>query len=385
MAGIRARASRAPGKAAWIAALALATTLAAGFLLLSGDSADDLATAPPGPVPPDARYVDPAGSDAAAGTPDRPWRTLRRALDAARPGMTVVLRPGTYGAPGDTHVMSRAGSEDDPITWRGDPAGPMPRILGHVRILGSHQRFWGILFDGPTGPVKPPTDVNPDGEQVQVALVGVDGVEILGCEIRDSGWHAGLYLDGARDTRIVGNHIHDNGDFGDPTQANQSHGIYWHSGSGLIANNLIEHNVARGVQLYERPRGVTVAHNTIVRNGRAGVQVAEDAADNLIVNNIVAFNGDVGIRADGLSGEGNRVERNLVWGRDEDGLEEHSDGLDLEGNVVAEPLFREGGGYRLTAASPALGAALEEHVVSHDRDGVPRSPDDADLGAYERR
>jgi len=339
-----------------------------------------------GPIPPGARYLAPDGSNSNPGTSDRPWQTLEKAVASVEPGDTIVLRAGTYGARGTTSVMGSAGTGAAPITWRGHPDDAMPTVLGHFKITASHQRFSRFLFDGPTGPVKALAADNPGGEQVQIAVGSngdpVEGVEISSSEIRNSGWHAGIYLDGAVDTRIVGNHIHDNGDFGDPAQANQSHGIYWHSGSGLIANNLIEHNVARGVQLYEEPEDVTVAHNTIVRNGRAGVQVAQDAADNLIVNNIVAFNGDVGIRADDLSGDGNRAEGNLVWGPGR--LGEHAEGLDLENNIEADPRFAGAASYRLGRASPALRKALAEHVVSHDRAGVARPAEGADLGAYER-
>ena len=60
----------------------------------------------------------------------------------------------------------------------------------------------------------------------------VNGVEISDSEIRDSDWHAGIYLSAANDVRITGNYIHDNGDFGDPSQANDSHGIYFSRARG---------------------------------------------------------------------------------------------------------------------------------------------------------
>jgi pectate disaccharide-lyase len=370
-----------------VAALGLGVAGATAALVLQS-SPEPISTTPPGPVPATARYLSPDGSDSDPGTAERPWRSLSKAVESVRPGATVVLRPGTYGAPGETHLMNRGGTEDAPIIWRGDPGQTMPRIVGHVRILAGDQRFAGILFDGPTGPVQAATADNPDGEQVQVAVGGEDQpvarVEISGCEIRESGWHAGVYLEEADDVRLVGNHIHDNGDFDDPSQANQSHGVYWQSGSGLIANNLIEHNVARGVQLYEEPHDVLVAHNTIVRNGRAGIQVGEDASGTLVVNNVVAFNGDVGIRADSLSGGGNRVERNLVWNPAGPQLGVHADGLELDDNLIADPRFEGEGRYRLSGASPAVGEALTDPWVSHDRTGAPRPREGADLGAYER-
>jgi Right handed beta helix region len=254
-----------------------------------------------------------------------------------------------------------------------------------VRILAGDQRFAGILFDGPTGPVQASTADNPDGEQVQVAVGGedqpVDRVEISGCEIRDSGWHAGVYLEEADGVRLIGNYIHDNGDFADPSQANQSHGIYWHSGSGLIANNLIEHNVARGIQLYQQPHDVTIAHNTIVRNGKTGIQFANDTRDSLAVGNVVALNGEYGIRASDLAGSGNVARGNLLWGNPSGDLALLGK-LAAEDNVVQDGRFAPG--YRLQATSPGIDRGLPSYAGPIDYLGVPRPLGAApDIGALE--
>jgi trimeric autotransporter adhesin len=47
-------------------------------------------------VPEDAVHVSPDGSDNGRGTPASPWRTVARAVGAARNGATVVLREGAY-------------------------------------------------------------------------------------------------------------------------------------------------------------------------------------------------------------------------------------------------------------------------------------------------
>lgn len=48
------------------------------------------------PVPSGAVFVSPGGNDSAAGTEGAPFRTLARAVAAARSGATIVLRGGTY-------------------------------------------------------------------------------------------------------------------------------------------------------------------------------------------------------------------------------------------------------------------------------------------------
>jgi hypothetical protein len=204
------------------------------------------------------------------GTRRRPWRTLGKALERVGPGDTVVVLRGSYGARGRTLHARRSGTANARITVTGPPRGGRPVIRGFVRMAGSHLRFSRLVFDGPTGRVQPTRSDNPRGEQVVVAITG-DDVTISDSVVRDSAWHAGIYVDGSEGARLVRNHVYGNGNRSDRSHANLDHGIYWARGSGLVANNVIEDNVARGVQLYPRPHGVLVAHNTVVGNGRAGI------------------------------------------------------------------------------------------------------------------
>jgi len=338
-----------------------------------------------GPIPADAHYVSTTGSDSAAGTKTAPWRTLAKAIASVGPGETVVIEPGSYGARGTTTYFSSAGTAGAPVTFRGNPAAPMPQILGHARVDASYQRLNYLLFDGPTGPVKAPTADNPDGEQVQVSIYGtaVNGVEISDSEIRNSGWHAGIYASTANDVRITGNYIHDNGDFADPVQANASHGIYFSSGSGLIANNVIEHNVARGIQLYTNPHDLLIANNTVVANGKSGIQFGTETTNSIAVNNLVAYNGEYGIRSASLTGTGNVVQRNLVWGNRVANLGPPAPGLDVSDNLEAAPRFA-GDSWKLAPGSPGVDDGLAEPALGQDLRGAPR-PQGAgpDIGAYE--
>lgn len=370
---------------------ALAVAVAVGLALWDGDDGSPAPASPVvetlGRVPSDARWVSPSGSDTNPGTANRPWQSIEMALSSVEPGETVVLAPGTYGSPGTTIEIARGGEPGAPITIRGAPDGPRPRLLGAVRIRASHVRIAHLLLDGPTGPVQEPSEENPRGEQVQLALdAGGDTIEdiwIYDCEIRDSDWHAGIFLARAEQIQIVGNYIHDNGDPDDPTQENLSHGIYWASGSGLIANNVIEGNVARGVQLFPEPSGVTVVYNTIVDNGAAGVQVAKYASDNLIANNLVAFNGDSGIRSDSLSRGGNVARFNLLW--DNAGVVQEPGGnLEIVETITADPGFAEPGSYELSRESAAVDAADPGIETAVDILGRARPQGAAsDIGAYE--
>jgi hypothetical protein len=276
-------------------------------------------------------HVSEHGTDSGSGSAVRPWRTLARAASALRPGDTLLVAPGTYGRRGTRLRIDRDGTSDNRITVRGEPGASRPRILGHVRIDGHHVRLDHLLIDGPTGPLLPRTAANPRGEEVEVWVRGHD-VELSDCEVRQSAWHA-------------------NGDPGQPSAANLDHGIYWDSGSGLVANNLIDHNVAFGIHLYRHPADVKVVHNTVVRNGRSGIILSAAASDVDVSSNIVAFNARPDLSFD-LHGTGNSATGNLFWSNGGTGVTA-TDGIQVADNVVADPLFAGPDDFRPARGSPA--------------------------------
>lgn len=353
------------------------TALGALVALLSIPSG---ACATPPPIKGHTWYVAPSGSDRGPGTRKRPWKTLRRARARARLGDTVVLGPGTYGERGRITDFRVDGSEHAPITFTGSPGRPRPRFLGHVRVSGDHVTLRRMLFDGPTGPVVDRDGENPRGETVQLWIKGSD-VEIARSEIRNNAWHAGIYVT-ADHARIVGNRIHDNGDRSDPRQANLDHGIYWGSGDGgLIANNVIDGNLAYGVHLYPRPSRVTVAYNTIINQGKGGVILADDASQNQIIENVIAGNGSYGIATSGLDGHGNVAINNLGWANGLGDIQA-DDGLTASDTRVADPRLSDSG--VPGPGSPAIDAGDEHSAPGTDIRGNRRPQGKhPDLGAFE--
>ena len=283
------------------------------------------------PVPAGARYVAPSGHDSNPGSREQPWRTLAKTEAAAGPGQTVVLRAGSYGARGTVTRLARSGSPGAPISFVSEPGEPAPTILGQVRVEGDHRRLCGLRFEGPTGPIANGTASSEGGEDVQLWIMG-DQVELTRSEVLGNRWHAGVYLFRAEQTRLIGNYIHDNGQFGRPAMANLDHGIYFESGSGLIADNLIEHNLAHGIQLYPGPANVTVRGNTITGHGRAAIIFGERAAANDVVDNLITGNHE-GIRTWQLSGTGNVVRGNRLWGN-RNGHVVDATSLSLSGNRI---------------------------------------------------
>jgi len=146
--------------------------------------------------------------------------------------------------------------------------------------------------------------------------------------------------------------------------------------------NLIKHNVARGIQLYEYPTGITITNNTIVGNGKAGIQFSEETSECIAVNNIVGSNG-YGIRGYELSGTGNIVQNNLLW-RNWRGNLVFTENLTLLENRVADPRFADIQDYELSGNSPAIDMATPGFALSSDISGRPAPLGHGrDLGAHE--
>jgi hypothetical protein len=316
-------------------ALAVLAALGAFWVSREEDSPSPGSTPRPSEVviPADARYVSAGtGSDSNPGTQSAPWRTLSKAISGAGPGDVVVLGPGTYGGLGQTTSFSRSGTAAAPIVFTSQPGQSRAVVRGYVRVSGSHLQLDSLLFDGPTGQIVSPSSSNPGGEEVQISIRNASDVELSNSEVRDNDYHAGVFISLSSDVRVIGNYVHDNGNAA--LGANLDHGVYWFSGTGVIAENRIEGNVAYGVQLYPEAEHVQVTHNTISGNGRGGVIVSGESAHNEISNNLVADNGEYGIRAYSLTGAGNVARDNLIWNS---GLPTPGSGISFSGTVEVDP------------------------------------------------
>jgi hypothetical protein len=346
-----------------------------------------------------------------------PGANLQQFINSLGAGTVGCLHGGVYGSTGVTAAspnsqgtitdITAGGSQLHPIEVLGYPGESAPKIVGTMILLGgSHVTLSGLSVHGPTGNVGN-SQCDDRDEQGQNVLIWIYGQQdqVDHNEIDRDLCHAGLYV-GTRDghqrvtgTRLIANYVHDNGDFGDSGQAHLDQGAYVADGSALIANNVVEHNLAFGVQLYPHPTQTETVQNTVVDNGESGILVGGDGSDPPPSGNRILFNISVGngwnAPADGYGirsgsdyqlGSGNVVAGNLVFGNSAAPFADPVGGLQLGRNVIADPLFTGtlGGGpsaYTTSAASPAIDAA--DRTQPQDFLNQPRGPDAADLGAYE--
>lgn len=131
----------------------------AGIGLVTGctGQSDDQTTANRSPEGRSTIYVDPDGSDGNSGTEASPLRSIQAAIERARPGQTVTVRPGEYF---ESLRTVRPGTESAPITI----TGPPDAVLSGDReadsppgfvIRHSHIHLTGLTVDGLRDPSSP--------------------------------------------------------------------------------------------------------------------------------------------------------------------------------------------------------------------------------------
>ncbi|MCY3017745.1 MAG: right-handed parallel beta-helix repeat-containing protein [Planctomycetota bacterium] len=92
-------------------------------------------------------FVDPAGADRNPGTEDRPWKTIQRAADAAKPGDRVMVRKGTYT---ERVQLNASGKPDLPITFEaaGEVIVKGPASLQHWEAIVDIRKKTHLVIKG---------------------------------------------------------------------------------------------------------------------------------------------------------------------------------------------------------------------------------------------
>jgi hypothetical protein len=258
-------------------------------------------------------YVDAAiGSDAhtedQAQSPAAPWRTIKRALAAARAGDVVLVMPGTYAESVESKVD---GTQAKPIAIRAVHPGR-------------------AVVDPPAGA---------PGFFVSHDYVTIDGFVVRGSSV--NGIQAGPHDGGGpvRGVVVTNAVVHDNAlaglKFTNATRGivrhsvvnnNGSHGIVYSGANGNIVNNLVYSNFGAGGEYgltVEACAGCAntghlIRNNTVYGNARGGIRLGTSGAAGSevaarAINNIVAAN-PIGIKEPNGCCAGQVVNYNNVFG-----------------------------------------------------------------------
>jgi parallel beta-helix repeat protein len=226
-------------------------------------------------------YVNPTGSDDNDGlAPDRPFRTLVRAVDGLLAGDVVYVAPGTYP------LLPSA------------PGEPQPTEVAEIRdIAGTAAQPVSIIADitgEKTG--TDPGDVVVDANNVSIGLrvsrsthIIIDGVRIIRAKGNNG---AGIQVRSNSDDAIVRNCVITGGADGIRVE---------NSNDPLIFNNLIYGNDNRGIRISNGSVRARIINNTIVDNRNRGIAIGGANAANVaptgasLRNNIIQDNSNVSI------------------------------------------------------------------------------------------
>lgn len=392
---------------------------------------------------PSTFYVSPSiGDDGNDGrTAERPLGSLQGAIDRLRPGDTLYLLDGIYrdlSEPGNAHyTVDVSGSAEEWIRITA-AAGHRPEIVASngngLSIRGDYVEVSGLTVTGEG------FDTTNDygwgmlvrnSHHVRIAhntisgmpVGGISSVEstnldVFGNEVHDNSfwgpeqgsgislWHSvdrgfDPEPDGYHD-RIIGNVVYRNENrvfsmWRDEDIMTDGNGIIvdqadetGYTGRVLIANNVVFDNGGRGILVLESSR-VDVAFNTTYHNGRTDgleggpVELAASRADDVRILNNLAWSRPGAPAVTVSEATGVVLGGNVLVTDSPSGLATE---LDLviadDGGLVTPTTDPEGADFR-----PAPGSAAVDHgvvagpLVTLDADGVARSAEAPDAGAYE--
>ncbi len=293
-------------------------------------------------------------------------QAAQRLVDSLEPGEVGCLDGGTYRG---SLTISAAGSAEEPITLRSRP-GERARVVGPLSVTreSEHVVIRDLYLDGRTAGAPSP-------------IVNGRHIVFTGNDVTNAHTSICFALGNprfgvARDVTIERNRIHDCGRL---PATNLEHGVYVGLARGTrVVGNWIYENADYGVQLYPDARGSLVVGNVIDGNGEGVVLGGAEraaASDNLVQGNVISnsqIRYNVEWNWEGPVGRDNVVRRNCIGGGERDdgngGIMRPAIGYTPVGNVVAQPEFRAPGDYRLKRGSTCA------RVLAGDPNRVPGPP-----------
>ena len=383
-------------------------------------------------------YVDDLGDGKPGfGSEDDPFRDLQNAIDFAEDGDKILIMPGVYEAHPYSYPEDLCGNCETHKTYVKASRGFWIKDKA-IELVGSGmdstilitKAGYGVLFDHSRGSVITNLKItggvrDPDGNatdagvvakfstvtvknvritgnkhQIEDVVVGIGGVFgressklfIMDNIIENNGWD-GIALYRGANAYISDNLICEGRGAGigitwDATAIVYRNQIseYW-KGIGtfgdsraVVRNNAVYDNLGWGI-IVTGNSFMEASNNVVTRNGNCGFAPWSETARGVFINNIVTENGwrkewvcpCVGIWMNGLT-QNFVISHNDVWGNEETDYKDMDNLTGKDGNISADPLFKDKIDFHLTPNSPAIDSG---HPDFTDPDGGP-----CDMGIF---
>jgi nitrous oxidase accessory protein len=228
------------------------------------------------------------------------FKTIQQAVDAAKPGDTVLIAAGTYK---ENVVVSK------PLTITGNAtvnAADSSKDVFLIASPGVH--IDGLTISGGETGVNVAgvascaiTNITEHGNVFAVYLANATNSVVSNNNLANN--HYGVYCDYATSNTIANNVA--TGETGGGNDATYSDGIYlYYSNSNNVTQNNLSDNHVYGISLFHSS-GNDISNNTIHANDNIGVRLGEAADNNTLNFNTIGGSSELGILI--LNAQGNQI------------------------------------------------------------------------------
>ncbi len=228
------------------------------------------------------------------------FKTIQQAVDAAKPGDTVLVAPGTYT---ENVVVSK------PLTITGNAtvnAADSSKDVFLITSPGVH--IDGLTISGGETGVNVAgvascaiTNITEHGNVFAVYLANATNSVVSNNNLANN--HYGVYCDYATSTTIANNVA--TGEAGGGNAATYSDGInLYYSDSNNVTQNNLNANHVYGISLFHSS-GNDISNNTISADELIGVRLGDASNNNTLSFNTIGGNGQLGILI--LNAQGNQI------------------------------------------------------------------------------
>ena len=228
------------------------------------------------------------------------FKTIQQAVDAAKPGDTVLVAPGTYT---ENVVVSK------PLTITGNATVNAADSSKDVFLITSPSvHIDGLTISGGETGVNVAgvascaiTNITEHGNVFAVYLANATNSVVSNNNLANN--HYGVYCDYATSNTIANNVA--TGETGGGNNATYSDGIYlYYSDSNNVTQNNLSDNHVYGISLFHSS-GNDISNNTIHADEQIGVRLGEASNNNTLSFNTIGGSSQLGILI--LNAQGNRI------------------------------------------------------------------------------